>query len=201
MKLNLFRGLLDTFHGYVKSFQSESPVIHTLHRRMLDVTREVLGMFVKPECIPDRVSELLKLDVTDSSIQKSDKDMNVGRYAYTDLNKARLDKTCRYWVKTLYSDLRKGYVVAAKKILQLPLSNKTLRRLSFLDPVLASHSQTPALLKKQADSLPFAVSVEDAGKLAVEADRYATDLQVKDLVAAHPDGERIDNYWTKVFSL
>lgn len=48
VKLNLFRGLLDTFHGYVKSFQSESPVIHTLHRRMLDVTREVLGMFVKP---------------------------------------------------------------------------------------------------------------------------------------------------------
>ena len=79
-KLNLFRGLLETFSGYVKMFQSESPLIHTVHSRMVDLTREFLGMFLKPEHIPQRPSQLLKLDVTDRAIQKADKDLGVGDY-------------------------------------------------------------------------------------------------------------------------
>lgn len=68
-KLNLFGCQLQTFNGYVKLSQSESPFIHTPHTRMVDLTREFLGMFLKPENIPQRPSQLVKLDIT---IQRND---------------------------------------------------------------------------------------------------------------------------------
>jgi hypothetical protein len=64
---------------------------------MYDVTTELFSFFKKPEYIPNSsVRKLLKVDVTDREIQKSDKDLNVGKYGYADLNKARMDKTCNH---------------------------------------------------------------------------------------------------------
>ena len=83
-KLNLFRGLLETFSGYVKIFQSECPLIHTLHSRMVQLKRE-------PENIPERPSQLVKLDITDRALQKSNKDMALGDFAFVSKNKARID--------------------------------------------------------------------------------------------------------------
>ena len=53
-------------------------------------------MFIQPEHIPDSVRRLLKLDVSDETLQKSDKDLHVGRHAYVDMNKAQLDKDIIY---------------------------------------------------------------------------------------------------------
>ena len=80
-KLNLFRGLLETFTRYVKVFQSESPLIHTLHSRMVDLTREFLGMFLKPENIPERPSQLVKLDIEDRNIILSPHIVSAARYS------------------------------------------------------------------------------------------------------------------------
>ena len=77
---------------------------------MLELTREFLGMFLKPENIPERPSQLVKLDVTDRDLQKSNKDMGIGDYAFIGMNKARIDKRCHHWVKDLYSKLRSGYI-------------------------------------------------------------------------------------------
>jgi len=201
VKLNLYRGLLDTFQGFVKTFQTEKPLIHTLHEQMVVITRELLGMFIKPEHIPNSITDLLKLDVTDRNIQKPDRDLGVGKYAFTDLNKARLDKRCKYWTAQLYTDLRTGYIMAAKKMLSLPLGNKTLRRLAALDPKLANHSQTSASLKWLCQSLPNMFNDMEAGKLAVEVDRYCVSQQVKELASEYND-DRIDTgYWGKVFGL
>jgi hypothetical protein len=59
----------------VKVFQSESPLIHTIHARIIDVTTQFLAMFIKPEHIPDRMKALVNLDVTDKNLQKSDKEL------------------------------------------------------------------------------------------------------------------------------
>ena len=190
------------FHGYVKVFQSESPLIHTLHPRMVDVTKELLGMFIRPEHIPDRVSKLMQIDLCDKSLQKSDKDMSVGKYAYADLNKARLDKTCCHWISKLYIGLRTGYILAAKKMLQLPLANRTLRYLSVLDPDFVGHSQVELSLKKLGDMLPATFSDDERGKLSMEASKFNTDVQVKTLADNYTEKERIDiGFWSKVFNL
>ena len=79
VKLNLYRGLLYVFEGYIKSFQAEKPLMHTLLVNMLNVTTEILGMFILPEQIPDKVKDIGALDVTDRNIQKSDTELAVER--------------------------------------------------------------------------------------------------------------------------
>ncbi|XP_052816458.1 uncharacterized protein LOC128243033 isoform X1 [Mya arenaria] len=202
VKINLFRGLLDVFQGFVKQFQSEKPLIHTLHTRMTEVATELLGMFMKPEKIPDSITKLMKLDVTDRTLQKPDRGIGVGKYAYTELNKARIDKSCRHWVQNLYANLRHGYVMAAKKMLKMPIDNKTLRWMTALDPDLGNHSQTSSALKRLASCLPNVFSDEQNGHLAEEIDKYCVDPQVKDVRSEFNEEDRIDTgFWTKVFKI
>ena len=201
IRINLFRGLLERFHGYVKVFQSEKPLIHTLHREMFNITREILGMFMKPEHISDSVREVLKLDVTDETLQKTDKELQVGRYAYVDLNKARLEKKNYHWVHSLYTNLRSGYIRAAQKLLKMPLGNQTLRKLSVLDPHLANHNQASKSIKELARCLQNVIDEANAGSLAVEADKYTVDLQVLDLASSYKEEKMsVDiDFWSKVF--
>lgn len=59
-------------------------------------------MFIKPEHIPKHsVAALVKLDVSDRAIQKSDKDIAVGKYALPLITKARQDKSQHYWLDTV----------------------------------------------------------------------------------------------------
>ena len=200
--LNMFRGLLSMFQSYVKSFQAEKPLIHTLHSRMVEMIQDVLGMFIKPEHIPDRVGQLLKLDVTDISKHKADKNMGVGKYAYTELSKARLDKTCQHWVSKLYQNLRTGYVMAGKKILQMPIANKTIRLFSVLDPYFVGHSQTEKSFMILAEKLPQLFSADELGQLSVDVARYNVDQQVKQFASEYKEEDPIDTFfWKKVFSL
>ena len=193
IKINLFRGILEKFHGYVKVFHLEKPLMHTLHREIYSITREVFGMFIKSENIPESVKELLKLDVSDESLQKSDKELQVGRYAYVDMNKARLEKKNHHWLCTLYTDLRAGYIAGATKLLKMPLGNQSLRKLSVLDPHLANHNQASKSIMALATSLPNVIDESKAGSLAVEVDKYTMDSQVQEFASSFCEhGMRID---------
>lgn len=200
--LNTFRGLLDIFQDYVKVFQTEKPMIHCLHGKIVEVTQNVLSLFVKPEFISDSVSTLKKLDVTNKDIQKKDKDLGVGKFALADLNKARLDKSCHHWVSQFYNNLRTGYVMAAKKILKMPIENKTIRYMSVLDPYFVGHTQTEQALKSLAEKMPQALGKEDLGQLSVDVARYNVDQQVHQLASEYSEDDPVDSgYWAKVFSL
>ncbi|XP_053384313.1 uncharacterized protein LOC128550116 [Mercenaria mercenaria] len=200
--LNLFRGLLSVFQGYVKKFQAEVPQIHILHEQMVDITKTFLAMFIKPEHIPDNVSALVKLDVSDRSIQKTDRDLAVGIYAQSLITKARMDKAQRHWLELLFMNLRTGYVSAATKILQLPMKNKTIRCLSALDPELHGHSQVSAAFRYLANLLPNVVSGDEEGSLAMELNNYNVDRQVKAICEDFDDGKRVDlGFWSKVAHL
>jgi hypothetical protein len=67
IKLNVFRGLLAVFQKFVKAFQTEKPLLPTLHRRMVEVTRVLFGMFIKTEYIGQCFCQL---DVTRRTTQK-----------------------------------------------------------------------------------------------------------------------------------
>ena len=107
---------------------------------MVQLIREFLGLLLKPENIPQRPSQFVKLDITDRALQKSNKDMTLGDFAFIGINKARIDKRCHHWVNDLYSKLRNGYVLAGKKLLAMSLTNKTLRLLRVMDPVFGGPS-------------------------------------------------------------
>lgn len=83
-------------------------------------------------------------------------------FAFVDLNKSKLDKSQHHWVSSMYTDLRTGYMMAASKLLQLPVNNKTLRWLSVLDPDLVEHHQA-SLSFKLAETLQNVSSMEEIG--------------------------------------
>lgn len=203
VKLSIYRGLLSLFQTFVKMFQAEKPLMHKLHVEMYKVTREILGLFIKPDKIPDRVRDMMALDVSNREMQKSNRDLAVGRFAYVDLNKARLDKANHHWMDKLYTSLRAGYVKAATMLLKLPMNNSTLRELQVLDPALVRHNNTPRSLKRLAAKLPNVIGEAEQGQLAMEATQYSVDPDVKELADLFDDTKmRIDSdYWTKVFQL
>ena len=73
----------------------------------------------------------------------------------------------------------------------------------MLDPHLANHNQASSSIKVLAMSLPKMIDENEAGALAVEADKYFTDMQVSELATSYDENQmRIDvHYWAKVFSL
>ena len=187
---------------YVKKFQTEAPQIHCLHQEMVDITRTFLAMFIKPEHIPtDSVTAMVGLDVNDSSIQKSNKDMAVGKYALPLLTKARQEKSNHHWINRLYENLCAGYISAATKILQLPLKNKTIRCMSALDPSMHKHSQMAKSFKYLANLLPNMIKEEEVGHLDMELNAFCVDQQVAD-ISQNYDGKRIDvGFWSKIMAL
>lgn len=203
VKLNLHRGILCLFQSYVKTFQSEKPLMHKLHYEMYRVTREILGLFIRPEKIPVKVKELLALDPTDMSIQKADRDLAVGHFAYVDLNKARMEKANMCWVSPLYTSLRAGYIKAASMLLKLPMANPTLKRMAVLNPTHVSFEATPKALRLLARELPNVISETEQGQLAMEAGKYSVDPDVLLIAEAYKEETmRIDrDYWKKVFDL
>ena len=88
VRMNLYSGLLERFHVFVNVFQSEKPLVHMLHREMVNITRKTIGVFIKQEFISDSVREVLKLDVSDKTLQRTDKELLVGQYANENLDKA-----------------------------------------------------------------------------------------------------------------
>ncbi|KAH3749420.1 hypothetical protein DPMN_183918 [Dreissena polymorpha] len=104
--------------------------------------------------------------------------------------------------KKFYSHLRTGYVMAAIKMLKMPLNNHTIRQMTVLDPALVGHSQVEQAMKNLGKKMPQVLSKEDLGALSQEASIYNVDLQVKDLQAKYKEDDRIDSgYWVKVFDL
>ena len=62
--INVFKGLLERWHGYVKVFQSTNPLVHMLHRKMVYITREILAISIKPVFMSDSG----RLDVADKTL-------------------------------------------------------------------------------------------------------------------------------------
>ncbi|CAB1321089.1 unnamed protein product [Coregonus sp. 'balchen'] len=96
--------------GFLKKLQHEKPLIHMLHVEMVVLVREILSKFINPEAIPLSVKDLLKRDVTRKELQYPDKGLSVGKYSFTAMNKARMEK--KPWFKDVYISLREGYMKA-----------------------------------------------------------------------------------------
>ena len=71
----------------------------------------------------------------------------------------------------------------------MPLSNQTIRKLSVLDPQLSNHNQASKSIKALAHCLPNVIHESEAGSLAVEADKYTTNTQVRELATSFQEQE------------
>ncbi|KAK6959648.1 ATP-dependent 6-phosphofructokinase [Biomphalaria glabrata] len=81
--LQLYRGILQEFSRYVKTFQSVKPQCHRLHADMYEQFRTFLSGYI----IPDKISDpkegmkgLCNLNLADKSIQIRDRQLGLGVY-------------------------------------------------------------------------------------------------------------------------
>ncbi|KAJ8004894.1 hypothetical protein DPEC_G00141030 [Dallia pectoralis] len=91
-------------------------MVHLLHVEMVALVRELLSKFMKPEAIPLSAKDIIKVDVRSRDLQLSEKRLSVGRYCYSALNKARLER--KIWVRNLYNSLREGYMKSSEFLLK-----------------------------------------------------------------------------------
>ena len=100
--VDLYRGLLIKFVGYVKLLQSEKPTMHVHHQGMFALVKQLLNLFMQRQFVPaDSVRELQKLvkknDICDHSKQKSDEKLGVGQHSFSSYTDAlaNVHKTSR----------------------------------------------------------------------------------------------------------
>ncbi|XP_055023083.2 uncharacterized protein [Misgurnus anguillicaudatus] len=170
----IYTGVLPTFQVFVKKLQHEKPMVHLLHVEMVALVRELLSKFMKPEAIPLSVKEILKVDVQSRDLQLSNKRLCVGRFCYSAMNKARVER--KIWVGNLYKSLREGYIKSAEFLLKnLPLDNKTITSLSALTPCLIQCDSVCGAFMALEEALPHVVPSEEVGQLEEEVRAYQID--------------------------
>ena len=206
--VDIYRGVLPVFQGYVKLLQKKEPILHELVRKMFGLVRDVLILFLKRESIPDAGGkEMVSLKdkgiLTDENKLLKYADIGVGEFAYRAYTTAVQKKGC-HWGKEVAVNLRKGFQMCAADLLEkLPLRNPTLTRLGSLHPEAWNCDRFHSSIVNLAKNLPNVVKEDDLGKLDSQARAFSVDEDVKSFVADFdPVSQQIDTgYWAKVFRL
>lgn len=191
--ITLYRGVLPKFESYIKLFQKEEPLLHTQHQRMFQLTREFLVLFMKPEEVPQHsVRRLLRVSTHDEKLQVSRRNLFVGKFCFSELQKVRQEKAKHTWLDAFYVELREGYQAAAKYLLEkLPLNNEALKLVSSLDPELRKMETTFTGLENLARLVPNVVSSEESGVLHDELRTYVADPAVNHLAQLYSDKKKM----------
>ncbi|KAM8735510.1 uncharacterized protein AB9X84_023938 isoform 2-T2 [Acanthopagrus schlegelii] len=177
-------------------------MVHLLHVEMVDLLRELLSKFMRPNTIPLSHKELLKVDVQNRDLQLSNKRLSVGQFCYSALNKARVER--KVWVEQIYDCLREGYIKSAEFLLKnLPLNNSILTSLSALTPALIQSDAVVGAFTTLGEALPNVVPPEEIGQLVEECRAYQMDADMLALLASYIEGDcRVDvDWWSHVVSL
>ena len=147
---------LEFLKKYVCLFQSKEPLIHCLHDKQLEVFKELLSCFIKPERLNfehnREVQGLVSLDIKNSQNHLSQDEVLYGPKVSSIAKKLhKNDSTLR----DFYEKAKQAYVDCAVYLQKkLPLQNQLLQTAMALDPVVKGHTTTLKYLK----SLPRLVS-------------------------------------------
>ena len=129
--------------------------------------------------------------------------MSVGEHCHVDNMKCLRNKSKYPWLKSFFSQVRHGYIEAAKMLKKLTLENKTLQKLAYLDPGNQRSAHTITAITELAECMPNVIEEESLGKQSEEIREYISSDEVS-LIDADSDDKlfRIDvNWWSHVFDV
>ena len=195
----MFAGVLPTFQVFLKKLQHEKPLVHLLHVEMVALVRELLSKFMKPGAIPLSIKEILRINVRSTDLQLSNKRLCVGRFGFSAMNKARVEK--KIWVGNLYDSLREGYMKSAEFLLKnLPLDNNIITSLSALTPSLIQCDSVCGAFMTLGKALPNVIRPEALGQLEEEVRAYQIDDDLVLLANIYVEEDsRVDvDWWSRV---
>ncbi|KAI8777450.1 hypothetical protein BgiBS90_021653 [Biomphalaria glabrata] len=204
--LQLYRGILQEFSRYVKTFQSVKPQCHRLHADMYEQFRTFLSGYIIPDKICDPkegMKGLCNLNLADKSIQVRDRQLGLGVYCLPHLKEFLRNKSENIWINDFFNAVRVGYQNAADKMKKMPLLNSTIIQLSALDPGLQRSTETATALTKLAEKLPNVICSDKCGMLDREIRLYTIDQALTQLDAdeTSPDFRLDTDWWSKAINM
>ena len=197
LELNFYVAVMPLLKAYIMLFQCKEPLIHKLHDMQQQTFHEFLTCFVKPESLIDAKGENLSghkmkmLDLFDNDTLLSKP--FIGNKCSAILQELKSGDTLalsfREKVKQGYSEC--GTYLQGK----LPLSSKTLRSLSCLDPDARGSHQILQQLLHMPKMLPTGYfTTVDTDDYSFECHKFCSDMSLPNCLE-HP---RVDDWWNAV---
>ncbi|KAL3186352.1 hypothetical protein MRX96_028070 [Rhipicephalus microplus] len=161
-KLLFLRNAAQIFDRFQTLFQSKDPLVHVVYDEMVALVKQVLGRFVRQESFATASGAQLKeRDVHSAANWKAKPEIGLD----TELSMVQWNPREK---KAFYIGARAFYIACAKHLIsRLPLDNKLLFHLRFLNPAIERSSTTPSL-RYVANSLPQVIPPCDVSSLTDE---------------------------------
>ena len=196
--LHFFAAVLPVFKRYVLLIEMKEPKIHKLHDEQVDLVKEFLSYFVKPELLSTIKPEQMKsLKVDDKQNQLHVRDVFMGDTTRDILKEMRNNDSVRRNFESLVQD---AYTKCGQYLQKkMPFDSFLLKAISCIDPLVRGHT----LCNRYMSKLPGLVKVltkEEKESFAREVFKYQID---NSLPAAKSDDDkevRLDVWWTHVFN-
>ena len=179
------------FEKFLCFFQNEGPLIHRLRDQMCELLKSVMHRFLKSQAINDKEGKhLLTVEYFKPDIQFSFTQIEVGEKTRTALSKLTNDQQ-----KIALKGMKQFYLDTTKYLLDhLPIDNKFLRDITFLNPLLRDNQPGAQAIRRLAVIMPT-ISEEEVCLVTDEWKVY----HEGSVIDSDSTTQRIDHYWASVF--
>ena len=178
---------------FLVSLQSEKPMIHKLYTRSVELITALMNLVVKKEKLPEDGRKLAEVKMDDVANLLKAKDCNFGEAVKKELTNVKSEK-----LAALTAELKSAVIVEIKYLqTHLPLKDKLLARLKYLDPRLRKEQVLPSQLTSAARSLER-FDDEELASLSVQLNIYQV-LSDDEIPEFDDKQDRIDHFWRETF--
>ena len=190
------------FDGFLTAFLVEGPLIHMLCPSLVNMLRQIMYRFIKPELVQGKNgTELAQTDVKKADNQLPDERLNIGVKAKDYLkNLSPLQKNeCIVGMKLFFSKSTE-YIQD-----RLPYRNTLLKALPCLHPDMRQQPSSDSKVATVAANLPCCE--ENELPLVVDEWKIYRELEIPQSWVTEKDKKgneqpvRVDKYWANIFGL
>ena len=187
MGFTVYISVLHIFKQFDLKFQAKEPLIHKLHVKQEQPTREFLCCFIKPEAFSScSAKDLKKLELKENLIKP--RHMFKGPAVDEILKGTSLSPSEK---EEFLKNVQEAYISAAQQLLgKFPLGNKMLHNLSALDGDLRQHHHIKLCLEQLVQSSKYLYSDEERQRVSEEILSFSSDDTLPELGDC-----RVDVWW------
>ena len=197
--LNFYISVLPLLKKYVLLFEMKEPSVHLLNDKQVELFKEFLVCFCKPEMIRHLSAKQLKtMKITEEFIVKK-RDMYVGGRNVRIIAK---EKRSQDVIDIFLELVSKCYMTTANYLqIKLPLDNPLLSSISAIDPAARGHNTTIKYLAKLPDLIPNVLTENEIDDYLLQIRKYQIERNLPIEKDSNGSLIRIDHWWGEIENL
>lgn len=190
LQLGFYQASMLKLKQFVLKFQKKEPLIHQLHDEQLTLVRNFLIKFVEAKYIRGLDPVALKgLSLTENHLNPNEDEIFIGCDAREILKNSKQSVSAVFMAA-----VKKGYLQAGRVLLRkLPLSNATLRALSFINPDKRNKSESISQLKHLSSLFNHLLTADERSSVHEEILEFV----INDIFP-HLGNNRVDLWWASI---